>query len=409
MEHPDKILAIVLAGGEGSRLYPLTSHRSKPAVPFTGRYRLVDFVISNLVNSGVGAIYVIVQYKSQSLIEHLHKAWEPSRVATGEFVMEVPPQRHLGDDWFQGTANAVYQNLTLIEQHQPKLVAVFGADHVYRMDVQQMMEFHCAHEADVTVAARSVPLAEAVSFGVLETEADGRITAFREKPAHPKPMPSDPARAYASMGNYLFDAEKLHALIEEAHQRGEIDFGGEILPRLIQSHRLFAYDFTTNQVPGIKPYEEPGYWRDVGTLDAYWKAHQDLLGEQPRLDLFNPQWPIRTSRYDGPSVKIRSHCVEDSLIGTGSWIEEGVVRRSILGREVMLEEDVELDECIILDYVNIKKGSRLRRTIVDKRNVIEAGSVIGFDPEKDARRYYLDASSGITVVPQGDRPVTRVY
>jgi glucose-1-phosphate adenylyltransferase len=264
MEHPDKILAIVLAGGEGSRLYPLTSHRSKPAVPFTGRYRLVDFVISNLVNSGVGAIYVIVQYKSQSLIEHLHKAWEPSRVATGEFVMEVPPQRHLGDDWFQGTANAVYQNLTLIEQHQPKLVAVFGADHVYRMDVQQMVEFHCAHATDVTVAARSVPLAEAVSFGVLETEADGRITAFREKPAHPKPMPSDPARAYASMGNYLFDAENLHALVEEAHQRGEIDFGGEILPRLIQSHRLFAYDFTTNQAPGIKPYEEPGYWRDVG-------------------------------------------------------------------------------------------------------------------------------------------------
>lgn len=408
MEYPDKILAIVLAGGEGSRLNPLTSHRSKPAVPFGGQYRLVDFVLSNLVNSGVGSIYVLVQYKSQSLIEHLHKAWEPSRVSTGEFVMEVPPQRHSGDDWFQGTSNAVYQNLTLLERHHPKLVAIFGADHVYRMDVRQMMEFHCEKKADVTVAARSMPLDEAVSFGVLETDEEGRICAFHEKPPQPKPMPGDPNKAYVSMGNYLFDAEKLLAIVKDSHKLGEIDFGKEILPRLFQTHRLFAYDFATSEMPGVKAYEERAYWRDVGTIESYWKAHQDLLGRQPRFDLFNPQWPIRSSRYDGPCAKIMGRCVEDSLIGSATWIDGARVRRSIVGREVMLEEDVELDECIILDYVKIEKGSRLRRTIVDKQNVIEAGSAIGFDPEKDARRYYMDPS-GITVVPRGTRQISLVY
>ncbi|WP_031431013.1 glucose-1-phosphate adenylyltransferase [Methylomicrobium agile] len=408
MEYPDKILAIVLAGGEGSRLYPLTAHRSKPAVPFGGKYRLVDFVISNLINSGVGSIYVVVQYKSQSLIEHLHKTWEPSRVATGEFVMEVPPQRQLGDDWFQGTANAVYQNLSLIDRHQPKLVAVFGADHVYRMDVRQMMEFHCANKADVTVAARSVPLAEAVSFGVLETDDAGRISAFREKPAKPKPMPGDSERAYVSMGNYLFDVEKLRGIVEAAHQRGETDFGSEILPRLMRTHRLFAYDFAANQVPGIKPYEETAYWRDVGTLQSYWQAHQDLLGERPCFDLFNPQWPIRSSRYDGPGVKITSRYVEDSLVCSAGWLNKALICRSIVGREVVLEEGAQLDECIILDYVKIGKGSRLRRVIVDKQNIIEAGTVLGFDREKDARQYFVDAS-GITVVPRGNRMISLAY
>jgi glucose-1-phosphate adenylyltransferase len=408
MENTEKILALVLAGGEGSRLAPLTAHRSKPAVPFGGKYRLVDFVISNLINSGVGLIYVLVQYKSQSLIEHLRKTWEPSRVSTGSFVMEVPPQRHFGNDWFQGTANAVYQNLTLLDRHQPKLVAVFGSDHIYRMDVRQMMEFHCANHADVTVAARAVPLNEAVSFGVLETDEKGQICAFQEKPAKPKHMPGDPNRAYVSMGNYLFNAEKLRAIVEDAYERKEVDFGSEILPRLFQTHRMLAYDFTSNQVPGTKAYEEKAYWRDVGTLDSYWKAHQDLLGRQPLFDLFNPQWPIRSSRYDGPCAKFIHQCVENSLIGSGSWVNAALVRGSIVGREVVLEEDVELDECIILDYVKIGKGSRLRRTIVDRQNVIEPGSVIGFDREKDAQQYHVDAS-GITVISRGKRPVDLVY
>jgi glucose-1-phosphate adenylyltransferase len=407
MENTDRIVALVLAGGEGARLHPLTAHRSKPAVPFGGKYRLVDFVISNLINSGVDLIYVLVQYKSQSLIEHLHKSWETSRVSTG-FVMEVPPQRHLGDDWFQGTANAVYQNLELLDRHQSDLVAVFGSDHVYRMDVRQMAEFHCANNADITVAARSVPLAEATSFGVLETDETGRICAFREKPAQPKPMPGDSGRAYVSMGNYLFKTEKLRSIVEEAHQRKEVDFGSEILPRLFQTHRMLAYDFTSNRVPGTKDYEETAYWRDVGTLESYWKAHLDLLGQKPRFDLFNPHWPVRSSRYDGPCAKITGLCVEDSLIGSGCWVSAASVRRSILGREVVLEEGVELDECIILDYVRIGKGSRLRRTVVDKKNIIEPGSRIGFDPEQDAQEYFVDAS-GITVVPRGNRPIALVY
>lgn len=408
MEYSQKTIAIVLAGGEGSRLYPLTAHRSKPAVPFGGRYRLADFVISNLVNSGFGPIYVIVQYKSQSLIEHLHKTWEPSRVATGEFVMEVPPQRHLGNDWFQGTANAVFQNLGLIERHQASLVAVFGSDHVYRMDIRQMMNFHCSIHADVTIAARSVPLAEAVSLGVLETDDEGRIHAFHEKPKQPKPMPGNPDKAYASMGNYLFNAEKLHDILQEAYQLGETDFGKEILPRLLRTHRILAYDFSTNRIPSTKQYEEPAYWRDVGNLESYWKAHQDILGQYPLFDLFNPQWPIRSCPYDGPNVKIIGHCVEDSLIGPGSWINNSSVRRSVLGREVVLEDDVELDECIVMDYVKIEKGSRLRRTIVDGQNIIAAGSCIGFDRDKDGRQYYVD-TSGLTVVPRGERQILRIY
>lgn len=408
MEYSEKIIAIILAGGEGARLYPLTANRSKPAVPFGGRYRLADFVISNLVNSRFGPIYVIVQYKSQSLIEHLHKTWEPSRVATGEFVMEVPPQRHLGDDWFQGTANAVFQNLALIERHQASLVAVFGSDHIYRMDVRQMIEFHCTNQADVTIAARSVPLAEAVAFGVLETDEEKQICAFHEKPKHPKPMPDDPTRAYASMGNYLFKAEILRHILQDAHQRGEIDFGKEVLPRLFRTHRMLAYDFSSNQVPGTKAYEEVGYWRDVGTIESYWKAHQDILGERPLFELFNPQWPIRSCPYDGPNAKIIGRYIEDSFIGPGSWINNASVRHSILGREVVLERDVELDECIVMDYVRIKKGSRLRRTIVDGQNVIAAGSTIGFDHEKDGRQYYVD-TSGVTVVPRGDRQILRIY
>jgi len=400
MKQP-KILAFVMAGGEGSRLQPLTVDNSKPSLPFGSRYRIVDFVLSNLLNSGIQAIYMLVQYKSQSLIEHVRKAWVVSPMRNEEFVTVVPPQMMRGGDWFQGTADAVYQNINLIQLHDPDLVVVFGADHIYRMDIQQMVDFHHERAADVTVAALPVPIADASSFGVIAADHAGRVNEFQEKPAHPAPMPSDPTRAYASMGNYLFDAKVLVQALKEANQRGEHDFGHNILPKLKQTHRLFAYDFSTNKVPGTKPYEEIGYWRDVGTLDAYFEAHQDMLGLTPRFDVFNPQWRIFSSNYQGPVARILEAQLHNSVIAAGSMVHLASIRNSMIRREVIIEDDVELEDCVIQDYVWIKRGSRLRRVIVGQYNVIEAGSRIGFDPEADRRRYVV-TDGGITVVGPGE-------
>jgi glucose-1-phosphate adenylyltransferase len=395
-----KVLAMVLAGGEGTRLYPLTTERSKPAVPFGGRYRLVDFVLSNLVNSGIHAIYVLVQYKSQSLIEHINRAWLLSPVIPGQFVTVVPPQMREGPEWFQGTADAVHQNINLIRTHEPDLVAVFGADHVYRMDVRQMVDFHLKRGADASVAAIPVPIAQASAFGIIAADREGRVKGFQEKPREPAPMPGDPARAYASMGNYLFNTPVLLEALEEARQRGESDFGRHILPRLIRSHRVFAYDFARNTVPGVRPYEEPGYWRDVGTIDSYFAAHQDILGMEPRFNLFNPRWSIHSSTYQGPTAKIIGGSFENSSLGAGTLIRGARVRNSVIRREVVLDQDVEVDECIIMDYSVARRGARLRRTIVDRYNNIEPGTCIGFDPEADRARYHV-SESGIVVVPKG--------
>ena len=396
-----KILAFVMAGGEGARLQPLTVDNSKPSLPFGSRYRIVDFVLSNLLNSGIQAIYMLVQYKSQSLIEHARKAWVVSPMRNEEFVTVVPPQMMRGGDWFQGTADAVYQNINLIQLHDPDLVVVFGADHIYRMDIQQMVDFHHERAADVTVAALPVPIADASAFGVIAADHAGRVSEFQEKPANPAPMPSDPTRAYASMGNYLFDAKVLVQALKEAHQRGEHDFGHNVLPKLKETHRLFAYDFATNKVPDTKPYEEQAYWRDVGTLDAYFEAHQDMLGLTPRFDVFNPQWRTFSSNYQGPVARILDAQVHNSVIAAGSMVHQASIRNSMIRREVVIEDDVELEDCVIQDYVWIKRGSRLRRVIVGQYNVIEAGSRIGYDPEADRRRYTVTAG-GITVVGPGE-------
>ena len=396
-----KILAFVMAGGEGSRLSPLTADNSKPSLPFGSRYRIVDFVLSNLLNSGIQSIYLLVQYKSQSLIEHVRKAWVVSPMRNEEFVTVVPPQMMRGGDWFQGTADAVYQNINLIKLHNPDLVLVFGADHVYRMDIQQMVDFHYERAAEVTVAALPVPLADARSFGVIAADHAGRVSEFQEKPEHPAPMPSDPTRAYASMGNYLFDTKVLVQALEEANQRGEHDFGQHVLPTLKETHRLFAYDFATNKVPGTKSYEEPAYWRDVGTRDAYFEAHQDMLGLTPRFDVFNPHWRIFSSNYQGPVARLIRADVENSVIAAGSLVQHARISNSIIRREVIIEDDVVIEDCVIQDYVWIKRGARLRRAIIGQYNVIEAGNRIGYDPELDRQRYSV-TTGGITVVGPGE-------
>lgn len=394
-------MAFVMAGGQGSRLQPLTTDRCKPAVPFGSRYRIIDFVLSNLTNSNVHSIYLLVQYKPQSLIEHIRKAWSVSALSSDQFVTVVPPQMSPDHTSFGGTADAVYQSLSLMDMHRPDLVAVFGADHIYRMDVQQMVRFHCEKDADVSVAALPVPIGQASEFGIIETDLMQRICGFQEKPKQAKPMPNDPTRAYASMGNYLFKASVLRTTLEEAHQRGETDFGHHVLPRLAKTHRVFAYDFTTNEVPGTKPYEEKGYWRDVGTLDAYFEAHLDVLGLEPRFDAFNPQWPIFSSHYQGPTARVVSGNLNNVMMGAATIIDGANIRNSILRREVVVEPGADIENCVIMDFVRVERGAKLRNVIVDRHNVIPAGTEIGFDLARDREKYHV-TEGGLVIVPLGD-------
>lgn len=388
---------MILAGGRGNRLFPLTFERSKPAVPFGGRYRIIDFVLSNLINSKIFSIYLLVQYKSQSLIEYVRENWVLSSIIQDHFVTVVPPQMRLGPEWFQGTADAVFQNLNLIRQHKPDLVAVFGADHIYRMDMRQMADVHVRNNADVTVAARPVPINEGSSFGIIVADADGRIKGFEEKPANPTPIPHDPEHAYCSMGNYLFNTEVLIDALVGAQKNKQHDFGAYVIPSLVGKKQLFAYDFSTNIIPGIKPYEEKGYWRDVGTIKAYWEAHQDMLGEKPLFEIDNELWPIRPSYSTMPSAKIISGEIINSLISAGTVINNATIVNSIIRRGVTIEEGVEVRDSIIMDRVAIKKGCRLNKVIVDCRNVIEEGVHVGTGSEKPYWRAHLDLS-GITVI-----------
>jgi glucose-1-phosphate adenylyltransferase len=401
--HRDRVLALILAGGKGSRLEPLTRERSKPAVPFGGRYRIIDFVLSNFVNSRILSLYVLVQYMSQSLIEHLRLAWQTSGLVPDNFIAVVPPQMRIGEMWFRGSADAVGQNLNLIDDFDPDLVAVFGADHIYRMDVNQMVAFHREHDADLTVAARPVPLSEASSFGNLVVDETGRVVDFVEKPAEPRPIPRNPRQALVSMGNYLFSRRVLvDAVLADARQKTEHDFGKSIIPALVPAARVFAYDFQGNVVPGVKPYEEPGYWRDVGELDAYWRAHMDLLGEAPVFDLDNRRWPIHAGRYDGPPARIIGGEFEDAQVGEGALVVRATIRKSILGRGVWVNEGAVVEDSIVMDFTSVGKGAHLRRAIVDRYNIIPAGQHLGLDPAADREHYRVDPS-GLVVIPRGGR------
>jgi glucose-1-phosphate adenylyltransferase len=402
-----KILAMIMAGGKGERLMPLTEHRSKPAVPFAAKYRIVDFVLSNFLNSGIHAIYMLVQYRSQSLIEHVRRAWRIEGRLPHNFVSVVPPQMRTRQGWYEGNADAVYQNLNLIRDFAPDLVAVFGADHIYRMNICQMVQFHIDQKADVTVAALPVPLHAAKGFGIIEVSGSrlpgqtDRIIGFEEKPKNPKPMPSDPEQAYSSMGNYLFNTDLLEQVLErDAGRPGSHDFGRDILPQLIGSHRVLAYNFNHNVIPGLRPYEERGYWRDVGTLEAYWQTHMDVLGEHPVFDLGNSDWPIVTDRHDGPPTSLIRTQVEDALLGPGARIVDAAIRRSVIGRNVTIEPGAQLEECVILNDATIGSGTKLRRVIADRFNVFPAGTEIGFNPSADRKRFQV-GKNGLVVLAQG--------
>lgn len=400
MSRTANVLAIVMAGGEGSRLHPLTAERCKPAVPFNGKHRIVDFVLSNLVNSEIYSIYLLVQYKSQSLIEHIRSSWTMTRFIPQHFVTVVPPQMRNGPEWFQGTADSVYQNIHLIESFQPDIVAVFGADHIYRMDVRQMVDFHRASQAHVSVATLPVPLAQCNQFGIVEVDAHHRIANFVEKPKTvPRAMPGSSTHALASMGNYLFNADVLLDALKKAHATGHSDFGRDILPTMLQSHRLMAYDFTANEIPGIAPHEEHAYWRDVGTIDAYFDAHFDTLGATPRFRMTNREWPIYASPDQAESAQIENGLIHRSVVGSGSIVDGAALDHAMLRRSVLVERDARLEHCIVMERSRIGQGALVRRAIIDQDNDIPPGERIGFDLEQDRKRFHV-TQSGIVVVPR---------
>jgi glucose-1-phosphate adenylyltransferase len=330
-------------------------------------------------------------------------AWQTSGLVPDHFIAVVPPQMRIGEMWYRGSADAVLQNLNLVDDYEPDLVAVFGADHIYRMDVNQMVAFHREREADVTVAARRVPVSEASDFGVLTVDAAGRVVGFVEKPKAPQPLPGDPKHCLVSMGNYLFSRRTLvEALVADARQQTDHDFGKSIIPALVPTARVCAYDFQANVVPGIKPYEEPGYWRDVGTIDAYWRAHMDLLGETPPFDLDNRRWPIHAARYDGPPARIIGGEFENAQVGEGALVLRATIRNSILGRGVWVNEGAVIEDSIVMDFTSVGKGAHVRRAVVDRYNIIAAGQQLGLDPDADRERHRVDPS-GIVVVPRGGR------
>ena len=405
------ILGIVLAGGRGGRLYPLTEHRAKPAVAFGGRYRIIDFVLSNFVNSGILSIYVLTQFKAQSLLEHLDRGWRASDFLGEHFITSVPAQMRMGEDWYQGTADSVYQNLYLIERHNPKLVAVFGADHIYRMNIRQMIDDHQKKDAHVTVAALPVKIEEAAEkFGVMEVDADWRIIGFEEKPRQPKPIPSEPDFAMVSMGNYLFNTESLvQTLVTDARQESSAhDFGRNILPALISEQRAYAYDFRKNRVPSIQKGEEPSYWRDLGTIEAYYEANMDLCSVNPSFNLYNRSWPLRTVGYGDPPAKFvfdwhdRQGMALNSIVAEGTIISGSVVKNCVIGPNVRIHSYSQIEDSVIMDWVEVGRDCKIRHAIIDKSNVFPAGTVIGYDPVKDRERYFL-SDSGIVVVPLGAR------
>ena len=411
MENED-VLAMILAGGAGTRLRPLTRDRAKPAVPWGGRYRLIDIVLSNFVNSGFYQIKILTQYKSDSLQQHVSRGWRLSE-QLDQFVDIVPAQQRVGPQWYRGSADAIYQNLNLFEDHDPDDVCVFGADHIYKMDVEHMLDFHREKGADLTVAAVPVSLEEGKAFGVFDIEEDGRIKDFYEKPDDPISMPGDPERCLASMGNYIFDADALEnrVRLDADKEESDHDFGKDIVTWMVRDPEasVYVYDFSTNPVPN-QHERESGYWRDVGTIEAYWEASMDLIEIHPHFDLYNPEWPIRTYYENHPPAKFvhddpsnqRVGKAINSMVAEGCIVSGGVIRDSILFPEVRINSYSEVDESILFEGVDVGRRAKIRRAVIDKNVTIPPDTVVGYDLEKDRERFTV-SDEGIVVIPKGEK------
>lgn len=402
----DHVLAMVLAGGKGTRLEPLTRDRAKPAVPFGGQYRIIDFVLSNCINSGLRRVLLLTQYKGASLDRHINLGWRFLCRELGEFIDIIPPQQRVGEQWYLGTADAIYQNIYSIEQASADYTLILSGDHIYRMDYRPMIEQHIERGADLTIASLPVPMTEASSFGILEVDSSNRIIGFQEKPAKPTPLPHDPERALASMGIYVFTTSVMfERLCQDAiRQNSSHDFGKDVIPAMIRDADVYSYPFQ-NEETG-----EPGYWRDVGTLDSYYHSSMDLLTHEPPLDLYDPHWPFRSSPTHAAPPKLITDMASglprgqaiDSMICPGSIIDGGFVERSILSRSVHIGPSTSVEDSLILENVEIAENCRIRRAIIDKENVIPAGTQIGYDLAHDRRRGFTVTEEGLVVVPKAE-------
>jgi glucose-1-phosphate adenylyltransferase len=407
--YSQNVLTMILAGGEGSRLFPLTRDRAKPAVPFGGRFRIIDFALNNFVNSGLFKIKVLTQFKSDSLNVHLSKAWRLSPTLD-QYVDAVPAQMRTGQHWYRGTADAVYQNLNLIFDEEPDFVCVFGGDHVYKMDIHQMLSFHQESGADVTISAVPVPASESKHFGIIEVDSNWRVVGFEEKPSNGKTIPNNSDFVLASMGNYIFNRNTLIGELEEdaVLQDSAHDFGKTIFTKIFGHYQVYAYDFNKNVIPGAEE-KEAGYWRDVGTIDSYFQANMDLIAVDPVFNLYNYRWPFRTVHYDYPAAKFvfanfkekRTGIALDSMVSEGCIISGGMVSRSILSPRVMIHSYSTVDDSILMHGVDVGRYAKIRNAIIDKGVKLPRGCEIGYDNNADRQRGLYVSEGGVVVVPKG--------
>ncbi|BCA53270.1 Glucose-1-phosphate adenylyltransferase [Nitrospira sp. KM1] len=398
------IFTMVLAGGRGERLHPLTEHRAKPAVPFGGKYRIIDFTLSNCLNSGLRRVAVLIQYKSHSLDRHIRTGWDVLNVELGEYIASMPPQQRISEEWYRGTADAVYQNLFLLDDDQSEYVLILAGDHIYKMDYMEMLHWLVANNADVVVGAIDIPIEEAHRFGVIAVDESFRVTRFDEKPKTPPSIPNEPTKAFASMGIYLFRTKSLREELAADAQEGTAhDFGKNIIPRMIANRRVFAFKFQDANRKAVK------YWRDIGTLDAYWEANLDLVAVDPEFNLYDQQWPIRTYQGQFPPAKFvfaqdyqggRMGVALDSIVCGGCIISGGRVQNSVLSPNVRVLDHADVRDSVIMENVVIGEHCRIRRAIIDKDVTLPSKTEIGYDRQADAERFHV-TDSGLVVISKG--------